>query len=78
MRGARQGICLLAVLFIASTSAGVNGQAAVNAAGANIVGSAITSGIALSAGDFSNASANGALQEISNAAVNTPAGIGGT
>ncbi|WP_250633513.1 RHS repeat-associated core domain-containing protein [Pinirhizobacter soli] len=56
----------------------VSGQAAVNAAGANIVGSVVTSGISLSAGDFSNASTAGALQEISNAAVNTPAGLGGT
>jgi RHS repeat-associated protein len=55
-----------------------SGQAAVNAAGAGIAGSLISSGFSSVAGDFAGASANNAMKDMSNAAINTPAGIGST
>ncbi|TPG08492.1 RHS repeat-associated core domain-containing protein [Rhodanobacter glycinis] len=56
----------------------VSGQSAVNAAGANIAGSLVSSGFSGVAGDFAGASENSAMRNMSGAAVNTPAGIGGT
>jgi RHS repeat-associated protein len=56
----------------------VSGQSAVNAAGANIAGSLVSSGISSVAGDFAGASGNSAMRNMFGAAVNTPAGIGGT
>lgn len=53
-----------------------SGQAAVNAAGANIVGSLVSSGFSSMAGDFSGASVNNAMDAMANAPVNSPAGIG--
>jgi RHS repeat-associated protein len=55
-----------------------SGQAALNTAGANIVGSLFSSSISAVAGDFAGAAANGAMRDMSKAAVNTPPGIGGT
>ncbi|MBM7128794.1 RHS repeat-associated core domain-containing protein [Dyella mobilis] len=53
-------------------------QAALNAAGANIAGSFLSSAISSAAGDFAGATANGAMNDMSQAAINTPAGIGTT
>lgn len=55
-----------------------SGQAAVNAAGAGIAGSLVSSGFSSAAGDFAGASANNAMKDMSNAAINTPAGVGST
>lgn len=55
-----------------------SGQAALNAAGANIVGSVLGSSISAAAGDFAGAAANGAMNDMSKAAVNTAPGIGTT
>jgi hypothetical protein len=54
------------------------GQAAVNAAGAGIAGSFVSSGFSSAAGDFAGASANNAMKDMSNAAINTPAGVDST
>jgi len=50
----------------------------VNAAGAGIAGSLVSSGFSSAAGDFAGASANNAMKDMSNAAINTPAGVGST
>jgi hypothetical protein len=54
----------------------VSAQAAVNAAGANIAGSLLSSGVSGIAGDFADASSNNAMKNMSASAVNTPVGIG--
>ena len=56
----------------------ISNQAAVNAAGANIIGSFASSGISASFSAFAGASENHALGMMAQAPVNSPSGVGGT